>query len=301
MFDFTAFAKATILLGVSWFLLGLSAAAYPINDLSLYEKVYVSGVLSQKPMTILDIDKANNRVKVAGEDGFAKWVPASRIKSKFEKTAERGNQIVGTALITQCVFQYENCDSAKLGRMIYDKEYKIGDPFPAKGGGFAVKKGERAKPIEPAADFSYNPLPKPAPKPAPQLDSKYSLAPIKPLDVPEGELNSANGKSSIFIENRCHETVTVSDIAIKTPLVTRRPSFFEEIIIQPGERRLVSVNSHTQFHNATKLYVVAKSANFAWESVKPHTLDGRSNTFRELNPFQEKRGTRVSGLTCTKG
>lgn len=278
-------------LGLTWSLSGLTAAAYPIKDLSLYEKVYLNGVLSQKPVTIIDIDKANNRVKIMGEDGFGKWVPASRVKSKVEKTKERGGQIVGTALITQCVFQYENCDSAKLGEMIYNKEYKFGDPFPAKGGGFAVKKGQRAAPVTKRPDFAPAPRPTiPTPRPAPSITS------TKP--TVESSLNGA--RSQIFIGNRCDEAVTILDLAIKTPNVTRRPTRFEKFTVQPGERRLISVNSHTEFDDATELYMVASSASHAWQSDKQTAMDGWVNRYMLMNVLPEKAGVRSTSFTCPK-
>lgn len=267
------------------------ATAYPINDLSLYEKVYLNGVLSQKPVTIIDIDKANNRVKIMGEDGFGKWVSASRVKSKFEKTAERGGQIVGTALITQCVFQYENCDSAKLGRMLYNKEYKLGDPFPAKGGGFAVKKGERTAAVSARPDF--------APAPRPTLTTPRAAPTIAPAK-PTGKINPTGQRSQIFVGNLCDETVTILDYALKTPYDTSRPSPFQKIVVQPGERRLISVNSRSAFDDATELYMVAGSASHSWQSQEKTTMDGWINRYMLMNVKSEKAGIRSTSFNCPK-
>mgnify|MGYP007000195743 CR=1 len=67
-----------------WLGIGLSASGYPIDDLSLYEKVYLEGMVTNSPVLIIDIDRAGNRVKVQEDDGFSKWVPAGRIMSKWE-------------------------------------------------------------------------------------------------------------------------------------------------------------------------------------------------------------------------
>jgi len=120
----------TVLAGMVVTLLFASTGlAYPIRDLSLYEKVYLEGMISNAPVVIIDIDYVGDRVKIKEKDGFSKWVNSSRIMSKMENTLDKIDKVLGMTLIAQCSFMVENCDSNRLGRMLYRNEYHLGDPW----------------------------------------------------------------------------------------------------------------------------------------------------------------------------
>lgn len=85
-----------------------------------------------------------------------------------------------------------------------------------------------------------------------------------------------------------------------TPTVTRRSSFFEPFTIHPGERRLVVVNTHSQFHSDTQLYLVAASVSHAWQSRRELALDGHVNRYMQMNVMPDGKGARGTTLTCPK-
>ena len=282
----------------------LAASAYPIRDLSLFEKVYLEGTFGNATVMIIDIDYSGNRVKVQRDDGFSEWVNPSRIMSKMENTVDQISDAIGVALIAQCSFMIDNCDSGRLGRMIHDGDYHLGDPMPKQGGGFLPKQpptpsqnGDAPDFMNPDADWRlpedpveipYTPV---SPPPAPAVTQPE---PITSKATVESAF--AAEQVRLFVQNDCHETIDVT-YALKTSGFERSFPFVMHLL--PGERKAIAVGSYTEFDRNAEVFFTATSASFGWNGEQDITIDRATHPYKkgklEVMPNQE----RLLGVTCT--
>ena len=298
----TGFVMRGVVLSVISGFLGWNASAYPIDDLSLYEKVYLDNAVINRPVLIIDIDRAGQRVKVQEEDGFSKWVSADRIMSKTENTVEVISDVIGTALIAECVFQVPDCDSSRLGQMLYNDEYSLGDPFPKIGGGTVSRRSSSAPSSPPIGkngvpDFmdpeAFSKIPghddRPAPAPAPVISTTPSATTVE----------DAIGQSQVglFVQNDCHETIWV-DYAVKTVSFERAGS--AQMTILPGERKAVTLGSYTKFDRSAELFYAASSVQYVWKAESDSTIGGVSKKYRKANSTPINQSNRLFAITCNK-
>jgi hypothetical protein len=283
--------------------LSAAAWAYPIEDLSLYEKVYLDNAVINRPVLIIDIDYQGQRVKVQEEDGFSKWVSADRIMSKTENTIEVISQAMGVALIAECVYQVPDCDSNKLGQMLHYNEYRLGDPFPKKGGG-TVSRSARTKSSSPrrgkngVPDFmdpdAFSGIPGEEdlpPAPAPSV----STSPASSSTMTVEDAMSAS-EVGLFAQNDCHEQIWL-DYAIKTSSFERAGA--EQMTLLPGERKAITLGSYSKFHNSAELYYDASSISYVWRADADSTIGGVAKKYRKAVTTPLNASTRLFTLTCT--
>ena len=294
-----------------WLGIGLSASGYPIDDLSLYEKVYLEGMVTNSPVLIIDIDRAGNRVKVQEDDGFSKWVPAGRIMSKWENRTDAMKKVGGIGLIAYCVYKVPDCDSARLGSMLHQNEYVPGAPLPKVGGGFVpfVSSPRDSDPARQAKsggvpDFmnpeTFERIPGAAHDGA--SGQSASLPPSSDLaklpDVPEvGTVEAAinAGMIRFHVENGCQEAVEI-EYALQTPNFQRASPFV--IALDPGERKGVKLGPHSEFDRASILYIHAKSQGHEWGGAELITIDGKAQKFMEPSYATLPNQIRLVRLTC---
>lgn len=288
-------------------LLGCAAWAYPIEDLSLYEKVYLDNAVINRPVLIIDIDYQGKRVKVQEEDGFSKWVSADRIMSKTENTIEVISQAMGMALIAECVYQVPDCDSNRLGQMLHYDEYRLGDPFPKKGGGTVPRNARRESSSPPIGkngvpDFmdpaTFSKIPG-----EDDLPSMPAPAPAPSVSTPQGSSSTMTVESAIeaseiglFAQNDCHEQIWL-DYAIKTVSFERAGA--EPISLLPGERKAITLGSYSKFHNSAELYYDASSISYVWRADADSTIGGVAKKYRKAVTTPVNASTRLFTLTCT--
>ncbi len=268
-----------------------TASAYPIEDLSVLEKVYLEGMLGNQTVLIIDIDHAGNRVKVQRQDGFSEWVNPSRIMSKWEARIDTIEKGAGIALIAQCVYMEDNCDSNRLGRMLHNNEYRLGDPFPKKGGGFLPPKTQtRSNNPGGVPDFM-NPD---TFQRSPTIDDLPPPPATTPAPVTVETVLSAS-TVRLFIQNDCHEEVGVM-YALRTSSFERRNSF--EMRLKSGERKAVSIGSHNEFDQSVELFFTASSLGFTWNGEQDMVIDGSTRRYRKGVLAEGPNNGRQLGLTC---
>lgn len=284
-------------------LLGWTAWAYPIEDLSLYEKVYLDNAVINRPVLIIDIDYQGQRVKVQEEDGFSKWVSADRILSKTENTIEVISQAMGIALIAECVYQVPDCDSNRLGQMLHSNSYRLGDPFPKKGGGTVPRKARRESSSPQIGkngvpDFmdpeTFSGIPGEA-----DLDStpapSATTAPARssPMSVEDAITASEIG---LFAQNDCHEQIWL-DYAVKTSSFERAGT--EQLSLLPGERKAITLGSYSKFHTSAELYYAASSLSYVWQAQTDSKIGGVAKKYRKAETTRLSASSRLFSLTCT--
>lgn len=81
-----------------------------IDSLSVGDGIYVQGVLSDEPSIIVDMDKANNIVKIRRlEDMSTTWVSADRVITREESQVNNaGRTAVGVGIL-YCMMNPEGC------------------------------------------------------------------------------------------------------------------------------------------------------------------------------------------------
>lgn len=289
-----------------WFGIVLSAASYPIDDLSLYEKVYLQGMVTNSPVLIIDIDRSGNRVKVQEDDGFSRWVGADRIMSKWETRTDALKKVGGIGLIAYCVYKVPDCDSARLGNMLYNNDYIPGAPLPKVGGGyvpFAVSSAdpERADHSQSGGvpDFmnpdTFERIPNASDN---TVASSNAVA-----EVQHGTAGAPNtveaateaGVIRYHLENACDEAVEI-EYALKTPSFERAPPFV--IALAAGERSVVKLGSYSEFDRASILYILARSPSHQWSGNGPVTIDGKTRHFLQPTYVSFEDQNRLVRLTC---
>lgn len=84
-----------------------------INGLTIGDGVYVQGAFSDQPSVIQQIDTANGQVKVRRySDGVSEWVPANRLISRDQSTA---NDVARTGVVIGafvCMISPDTCKNA---------------------------------------------------------------------------------------------------------------------------------------------------------------------------------------------
>lgn len=294
-----------------WLGIGVPASGYPIDDLSLYEKVYLEGMVTNSPVLIIDIDHVGNRVKVQEDDGYSKWVPSSRIMSKWENRTDAMKKVGGIGLIAYCVYKVPDCDSARLGNMLYLNEYVLGAPLPKVGGGFVpfVSSSLSSEPARQersggVPDFmnpeTFERIPSEAQDGASResASSPPSSALSKSSDVTQvGTVEAATNAGMIrfHVENGCQEAVEI-EYALQTPNFQRASPFV--IALDPGEQKGVNLGSHSEFDRASILYIHAKSQGHEWSGPELVTIDGKTQKFMVPSYATLPNRIRLIRLTC---
>ena len=303
----------------------IPAAAYPIGDLSLYEKVYLENTVVNKPVLIIDIDYAGNRVKVEEDDGFAKWVSADRILSKWENSVDVMTKIGGISLIAYCVYKVPDCDSNRLGTMLHYDEYVPGAPLPKVGGGFvaffppptAAGNSARGNGMD---DVGPNGVPN-------YMDPEYFKTPgetgadssnrtagsrtRQSYDPDEAARSAAAGRNSssgttvedafdsasirIYVENDCREPILVH-YAIQTPGFARAGD--DPLTILPGERQAATLGSYSEFDGASKFYFTARSEHFEWKENQTIIVGNSSRPYILGDLYRLAGNSRAVSISC---
>jgi hypothetical protein len=169
----------------------VASTAMPLSDLDPGDGVYVRNMIGSELVHVVRIDLDGGRVKIMRDDGYTEWVSGDDVLSREGATWHVVGQLAGAALIVQCS-QDPACDSTALGQQIYQGTYRVGDPFPQKGGagstaGYDMGVPDDAPyafPVAAAPIDSPTPAPVAVPAPAPDATSPAPASTVShPVDA----------------------------------------------------------------------------------------------------------------------